>query len=231
MSSLDALAWEDFPQDAPVAELDGMHLWAVQISDENAVCQSADEASRSQAITDEKTRVNQAAAQGGLRRVLAAYCGEAPQDIVIARAVHGKPYVERGPEFNLSHTRHQIFVIVSKHAVGLDIEAVDRPVRAVELAQKFFNPEDQRMFAGLSEGAASALFLRLWVCKEAMVKLSGDGVYHGLRDARVILADGEIVGGEYRGRTVHLSTFQPAAGFLAAVASWQKEHVKCFFRL
>lgn len=231
MSALDSLAWEDFSQEVRLAEREGMHLWCVQISEENAVCQSADESSRSQAIQDEKTRVNQAASQGGLRRVLSAYCGKAPQDIVIERAVHGKPYVKSGPEFNLSHTRQQIFVIVSQHAVGLDIEAEDRPVRAVELARKFFNPEDQHLFDGLGESAASALFLRLWVCKEAMVKLSGDGVYHGLRDARVILVDGQIVGGEYRGRTVHLWTFQPAAGFLAAVASWQKEHVKCFFRL
>lgn len=231
MTWLANLNWEEYRAGRPVAGLDGMHLWAIRASDENASHQSEEESFRSLSIKDEKVRLDYSVAQGGLRRILSAYCDETPKQIAIQRTIHGKPYVKDGPEFNLSHTRSQMFVIVSRQPVGLDVEAADRPVRAQELVRKFFSKAEQGIFRDLNDREANDLLLRLWVCKEAMVKLSGDGVYYGLRDAHVFLSGDRVTGGEYRGRAVHLWPFQPAPGFLAAVASWQKEEVKCFFRL
>jgi phosphopantetheinyl transferase len=74
-------------------------------------------------------------------------------------------------------------------------------------------------------------FLRYWVCKEAMVKLSGDGIYHGLRHTRVDLAADGRSGGTYQGRKVFLWEFQPADDLVAALASWKPVEAKGFFRI
>lgn len=223
--------WKEPDFQQPLTAARGMHLWAVRSSAENARYQSDAEIQRGLNIKDDDARHDHAIAQGGLRRILAAYTGENPRTIALRRATHGKPYIEGGPEFNLSHTRNQVFVIVSRHEVGLDVEAVDRRVRAQELAAKFFHPTEQALLRDNSEEKNMAMFLRLWVCKESMVKLSGDGIYHGLRDARVLVGDDGFSRGEYRGRPVWLTELKPAPGLLGAVSSWQNDQVNSFFRL
>ena len=74
-------------------------------------------------------------------------------------------------------------------------------------------------------------FLRYWVCKEAMVKLSGDGIYHGLRYARVDLAADGRSHGTYQGRKVSLWEFRPLHDLVAALASWEPVGAKGFFRI
>ncbi len=231
MNTNDDLRWEEFRSGRPVRLAADMHLWTVRLSEENAAYQSEDETLGCLDIKDEGVRFANASAQGGLRRILAAYRNEAPREIPVLRTERGKPYVKEGPEFNLSHTRSQIFVVVSRSPVGLDVEACDRPVKALELAEKFFHPTERTLVATGSEEERNALFLRLWVCKEAMVKLSGDGIYHGLKDARVHVEGDGFDRGEYLGRPVSLWQFQPAPGFIAAVASWQKGQANSFFRI
>ncbi len=85
------------------------------------------------------------------------------------------------------------------------------------------------MLAEGSEGAGRT-FLKYWVCKEATVKLSGDGIYHGLRDARIDL-EAVIATGVYREKAVFLEMFSPATGFIAAAASWTPLRSVRFFSL
>lgn len=231
MNTNDEMRWQDVPSGETVELASGIHLWAVRLSEENVAYQSEAEALRCIDIKDDAVRFANASAQGGLRRILSAYRNEPPQKIALQRTERGKPYVEAGPEFNLSHTRTQIFVVVSRSPVGLDVEACDRPVRARELAEKFFHPAEQDLFTTGCDEERRELFLRMWVCKEAIVKLSGDGITHGLKDARVEVVDGQVVRGEYHGRAVSLWQFRPAPGFIAAVASWQKGQANSFFRI
>jgi phosphopantetheinyl transferase len=82
------------------------------------------------------------------------------------------------------------------------------------------------------EGPIKALtFLRYWVCKEAIVKLSGDGIYYGLRYARVDLTSDGRSRGDYKGRNVWLREFRPAKDLVAALASWEPLEAKGFFRI
>lgn len=227
----DEMRWQDVPSGETLELASGIHLWAVRLSEENVSYQSEAEALRCIDIKDDAVRFANASAQGGLRRILSAYRNEAPQEIALQRTERGKPYVEEGPEFNLSHTRGQIFVVVSRSPIGLDVEAYDRPVRARELAEKFFHPDERVLFATGSDEERRELFLRMWVCKEAIVKLSGDGITHGLKDARVEVVAGQVTRGEYQGRAVSLWQFRPEPGFIAAVASWQKGQANSFFRI
>ena len=83
----------------------------------------------------------------------------------------------------------------------------------------------------LEDPIKTLTFLRYWVCKEAIVKLSGDGIYYGLRYARVDLASDGRSRGAYKGREVWLREFRPAKDLVAALASWEPLEAKGFFRI
>jgi phosphopantetheinyl transferase len=148
--------------------------------------------------------------QGGLRRIAASYMGCLPEEVDMCRERRGKPYVPGALEFNLTHTAGRMFAAFSSSPVGLDVESASRTVRTDALARKFFSREETNRL-DMCEGLIKALtFLRYWVCKEAIVKLSGDGVYYGLRSARVDLASDGRSRGDYKGREVRLWEFRPA---------------------
>jgi 4'-phosphopantetheinyl transferase len=119
----------------------------------------------------------------------------------------------------------------SSQPVGIDVESAARRVQAGELAKRFFFKEEAERVSEREGAERTLTFLRYWVCKEAIVKLSGDGIYHGLRYARVDLkADGRSQG-TYQGREVSLREFRPAPDLLAALASWEPMEAKSFFRM
>ncbi|HEY5706969.1 MAG TPA: 4'-phosphopantetheinyl transferase superfamily protein [Terrimicrobiaceae bacterium] len=189
------------------------------------------ESLRYEKIVNEEVKCSYGSAQGGLRRIAALYMGCLPEEIEMCRERRGKPYVPGAPEFNLSHTAGRMFAAFSSKAVGLDVESAHRTVRAEALARKFFSREETSQIEALEGPIQGFTFLRYWVCKEAMVKLSGDGIYYGLRYARVDLASGGRSHGDYKGREVWLKEFRPAKDLVAALASWEPLEAKGFFRI
>lgn len=217
---------------SPERLVDGVaHLWEIVGSPEWERYLNSTERERWLRITDEESRQGYATSQGGLRKVLSYYLGVSPEDVNLYRRERGKPFVEGGPEFNLSNTLGRTFVVVSRAEVGLDLEGIERKVRADELADKFYFPDEAAACHRLPHPDKERLFLRLWVRKEAMVKLSGEGIYIGLRDARVRYGHEALEEGDYRRRKVFLSEFRPDEQLVTAVASWERLQVKCFFRI
>jgi 4'-phosphopantetheinyl transferase len=209
----------------------GVHLWLIEPTSELVRYLSPTELLRYKRIVNEEVRVSYGAAQGGLRRIVGVYTGRRPEALAMRRAARGKPYVVGAPEFNLSHTSGRMIAAFSSQPVGIDVESSGRSVQAAELARKFFFQEERERVMLCERAERDLTFLRYWVCKEAMVKLSGDGIYHGLRHARVDLApDGRSQGG-YQGRAVALREFRPAPDLLAALASWEPVEAKGFFRI
>lgn len=209
---------------------DVLHIWKVSLDRCRNKCLSSEEIIRAEAIADPVVRREYVAAQGGLRMILGIYTGCRPEELVFRRRALGKPFIDGAPEFNLTHSAGQILVAVSAGEVGIDVESLARRVNARGLASKFFaNEEKKQMFLGNDE-RSQQMFLNYWVCKEATVKLSGDGIYHGLRDAVVSVGADNLVG-DYRGRRVWLEKFSPCDGVVAAVATWDPVAVKCFFEI
>jgi len=207
-----------------------LHVWKISLDRDRIKCLDAADTSRAESIADPVVRQEYIAAQGGLRMILGIYAGTFPEKIAFRRRARGKPFVEGAPEFNLTHSAGQILVAVSDAEVGIDVESLDRRVNARGLASKFFaNEERKQMFFGDDE-ISKQMFLNYWVCKEAIVKLSGDGIYHGLRDA-IVSAEADRLAGDYRGRRVWLERFCPGDGIVAAVATWEPVAVKCFFEI
>ena len=147
-----------------------------------------------------------------LGRLLSAYAGS-DRPLAIVRGAHGKPTAPEagGIEFNLSHSgRHVLIAFARGQALGVDVEAVEGRHRSImAIAQRFFAPEEAAALARLDEAERRLAFLRLWTCKEAVLKALGSGLHFGLDRLRFTLDD---AGAPQAVRTVGAGT---------AVEDWQ----------
>jgi 4'-phosphopantetheinyl transferase len=99
---------------------------------------------------------------------------------------HGRPAVERPTSeahFNLSHTRGLVALALGRDPeVGVDVERLDRAVRPLEVADRFFSPDEVAGLRALPEALHRDRFLALWTLKEAYIKARGMGLALPLRD-------------------------------------------------
>jgi len=80
---------------------------------------------------------------------------------------HGKPYIEGGPYFSISHCKEGIAVAIDDQPIGIDIETVRHADE--DLIARTMN-ETERV------GMDDRKFTRLWTQKEAVVKAQGTGI-------------------------------------------------------
>lgn len=166
------------------------------------------------------------AAHAEVGRLLMAYSGSAAPP-ALARDTHGKPYVlDAGyPHFNLSHGGERIAIAFARGcAVGVDVEATQRRHSPLELAERFFAADEARALAAFEASDVQGAFVRLWTCKEAVLKALGRGIAFGLdrlrfdfegTDPRALVAIAEEAGdvGEWQ-----VTRFDAGSGHAGALA-------------
>ena len=92
----------------------------------------------------------------------------------IAVTPRGKPYFPDSPwHFSISHTKNHAFCALAPFPVGMDAEEMDRNINP-KLADKVLSEREKLRFHGYPD--KNDAFLRLWVLKEASVKLTGEGL-------------------------------------------------------
>jgi 4'-phosphopantetheinyl transferase len=96
---------------------------------------------------------------------------------------HGKPSIVGHTEifFNLSHCREAVACAVSDHPIGIDIESV-RHLR--ESLVRYTMNEDE-VASVFNDPRPDAAFIRLWTKKEALLKLTGEGISNNMKDVLV----------------------------------------------
>lgn len=94
---------------------------------------------------------------------------------------HGKPYLEGGPYFSISHCKAGIAVAVDDQPIGIDIETIRHAKE--DLIERTMN-EQERV------GMDDRKFTRLWTRKEAVVKAEGTGIY-SFEQLQTILDNGQ----------------------------------------
>lgn len=162
-----------------------------------------------------------------LRAILGEVLGIAPVRVAIVRGRRGRPMVESGEvDFNVSHTEGTaIFGVTRGARIGVDIEHRDRELNVEGVARKFMSAREQAMLAALSGDERRQALLRLWTCKEAMSKATGDALSAPFRKLDVVLepapalADGPAPYDPARWR---LHSVTVPGGFLATVALWHQ---------
>lgn len=83
-------------------------------------------------------------------------------------APKGKPYVDGGPHFSLSHAGDYIGLYVSAHNCGFDVEEISRC--DVSIVPAAFTKEEAKEISDSSTMAAC------WTLKEALAKCQGEGI-------------------------------------------------------
>jgi len=163
------------------------------------------------------------AGRSGVRRAASLYSGIPAGELLIEAGANGKPFFSNaGVHFNLSHTGSAVVAAFAGSAVGIDIEQRGRSRDFVGIARRFFCPSEAD---AISRSHDEEQFLRLWTAKEAMLKLSGEGISGGLSGAR----PGEEGSGLLGGKIVHTAGFS-FANLVGAVASFHPFEVKGWFQ-
>ncbi|MFO1313323.1 MAG: 4'-phosphopantetheinyl transferase superfamily protein [Burkholderiales bacterium] len=139
---------------------------------------SAEEIARAARFGRPDLRDRYVVGRATLRALLAEALGLAPAHVPIVRGRRGRPMVRGGTiDFNVSHTSGTaVFCLAHSVRVGIDIEHRDRAVNVDGVARKFMSPREQATIAGLAGDARRHALLRLWTCKEAMSKATGDAL-------------------------------------------------------
>ena len=140
------------------------------------------------------------AGHDGGRELLAKLYREATGENLpeIAVTERGKPYFVDSPwQFSISHTHRHAFCALAMHPVGIDAEEMDRDIN-LRLAEKILSPDEKAQFDA-AQNQRMAL-LTFWVLKEALAKLTGEGIkFHpnhtnfSLDDPRVTVIDNCLV--------------------------------------
>ena len=105
-------------------------------------------------------------------------------DIAISRRESGRPRLAapyRELAVSLSHRGQWLLAaFASDRDVGTDIEIDIPTLEPLLLARDHFAQTELHAIASLSDAAARDAFLRLWVAKEAALKVTGRGIHDGL---------------------------------------------------
>jgi 4'-phosphopantetheinyl transferase len=182
------------------------HVWRVPLDDVSQLeaylpTLSAEEQARADRFFRDVHRRRFVIAHGALRRILADYLDVMPGVLEFVTGEHGKPALTpiAGPqpaavEFNLSHSGDLALVAVTRaNPVGVDVEQWDEGVECLELAERFFSPNERRALRALANAPNHVVagFFAAWTRKEAYLKATGHGIVRGLHHFDVTLAPGE----------------------------------------
>ncbi len=109
-----------------------------------------------------------------LRAILAEHAGCTPDAVVVERETRGKPYLaapDPALHFNVTHTEGLALVAVTRIGrIGVDVETLRERRAWRRIAARRFSAREAAAIDSLEA------FLRAWVRKEAVVKLTGEGL-------------------------------------------------------
>ncbi len=192
---------------------------------------SPDERERAGRFHHERDRRRYGVGRGQLRTILARVLESEAGALSFRYGTNGKPALQGPSEherlrFNLSRS-HELGVLVIQwdEEVGVDVEHVRPFPDALDIAKRFFAPEEYTALRALPATSLDAGFVSYWTRKEAVVKSLGLGLAHpmgGFVLARSVSAAGERVvipdAGATRSSWV-VPLPAPAGDYVAAVAT------------
>ena len=177
-----------------------------------------------------------------LRLLLGAYLGLPGRAVKISRKNRGKPVLDQAVHdvklhFSMAKSENKLLVGFSTSThLGVDLEPASRRARnAMGVARRYFSPDEAGALAALPPAGLDAAFLKVWACKEAVVKASGYGIANQFGRFTVetdVSRPAAVLDFEGRGPDGwSLALVRPGGGFLGAVAVRQDISKLKAFRL
>ena len=240
------------PVETPVLDARTLHLWTADVRTFRSVLRrfmtllSSEERKRAARLADPIHRMHFVLAHGFLRLVLSRYLDRQPELLRFQSHANGKPRLVKSAdsphlEFNLAHSAHMTMIAVaSGRPVGVDVEALTRPVRVQAIVDRYFAAAEQTHFASLSRFRQESEFIRYWTAKEAVLKAVGVGLAGGLSRCEVIGHPGGRsatvrLQGDDKARSWLVRFVPLPAGYLGAVAAegveWRVRRYQSTFRV
>lgn len=114
---------------------------------------------------------------------LSSHLDQPPETISFSYNENGKPYVDLGDgrapiHFSISHTESMIVVCLSNHAIGVDIELLNRRGEPWKNPAAFLNEDIARVINSMPNDAEKQrAFAQYWTAMEACVKLHGSTLF------------------------------------------------------
>jgi 4'-phosphopantetheinyl transferase len=191
--------WEPAP---PVMSLapGEVHVWHIRldhhpyVSDQLARILSADEHERAARIRRTRDQQRWIVCRGTLRQIAGHYLDLAPEGVLFEYGLHGKPQVSSTGridlEISISHSEdHALLAFAPDRELGVDLEVINEIIDPLNIAERFFPPDETDMIRELSGDARLRAFLRCWTAKEAYLKARGLGLSVQLNQVRTPFAN------------------------------------------
>ncbi len=108
------------------------------------------------------------------------HCGI--EELPFRRGKYQKPFISNDLNYHYNIAHSQNFALVGLHGreLGVDIESIDEGLGYTAIARDLFPREDREYIQREPRN-----FFRLWVAKEAYLKLRGTGFYSDLKELAV----------------------------------------------
>ena len=120
-----------------------------------------------------------------LRHLLALELGIEAAQVGFRYEQWGKPQLSKpaaaGLQFNVSHSGDWGLIVLARVAVGADLEVLNERFEYRGIASQILSPRERTAWEKLAPTAQASETLRLWVCKEALLKAMGLGIAEGLQ--------------------------------------------------
>jgi len=101
---------------------------------------------------------------------------------------HGKPYIANRPDihFNFSHCHEAAVCVLSDRPVGIDVESI----RSFKESLVRYTMNEEEVACIMKTDRPDVEFIKMWTKKEAVLKLSGEGIS---RDLKTLLTGQEQI--------------------------------------
>ncbi|MGK7922688.1 MAG: 4'-phosphopantetheinyl transferase superfamily protein [Trichodesmium sp.] len=222
-----------------------VHIWSTKLKlsssqiEELSKILSSDEIDRANKFHFKRDRNRFIIARGTLRKILSKYLKIEPTKLGFSYSDRGKPYLTNTSIlFNLSHSQDlALYAITKVNLIGIDLEYI-RPMNDAEnLAKRFFSAQEYKLINQLPPQQQQETFFKLWTCKEAYLKATGDGLAGGLEKVEISLNPEQPVeifsiNGDIKAASDwHLYQFIPEPNYIATVAVVGKNQSFSFWQI
>jgi 4'-phosphopantetheinyl transferase len=167
-----------------------------------------------------------------LRTVLSRYISIHPKEWIFSTNAYGRPEIvnaqatDAGLSFNISHT-HSLIVLglTRERALGVDVERVDGREVSIDIADRFFAPQEVAVLSAAPPHQQQYRFFEYWTFKEAYIKARGMGLslpldkfsFHYPNDRAVEIAIHPALGDE--SARWQFWQFRPTPEYLVAICA------------
>jgi 4'-phosphopantetheinyl transferase len=193
------IMWQIPPQNLVLSE-DRVHLWRANLDlpeaeiEELELLLSSDEQARADRFRFPQHRRRFIAARAILRQIISGYEEIKPNlPTLFEYSPLGKPRLsvslgDRDLQFNVSHSNElALYSFTRRDRIGIDLESEKLHSDVIQIAQRFFTPNEATYLASLTEEQQIPAFLQIWTAKEAYLKATGEGIANSLNKVEIAL--------------------------------------------